>query len=50
MTRNLLNTRRIPEIILLMPRRIGLKNIIRVSKTADSFLSPINPGTIIERI
>src|SRR6185436_1221797 len=45
-TRNFLNTISTAEIILLMPKIIGLKNIMRVSMTVASFLSAVKPGAI----
>ena len=35
-----------PEKILLIPNKIGLKNIIRVSKTVKALFSPLKPGAI----
>ena len=44
---NLRKTCKTEEIILLIPSKIGLKNIMRVRNTASSFFSPENPGAII---
>ena len=41
--RNLLKTLRTAEIILLMPRIIGLKNIILVKRTVKAFFSSKKP-------
>ena len=46
--KNLLKILKIPEIILLIPKKIGLKNIILVNKTVNSFFSTENPGAIQE--
>ncbi len=48
--KNLLKIIRTAEIMLLTPINMGLKNIILVSRTVVSFLSPENPGTIKEII
>jgi len=45
---NLWKTCNIPLIMLLAPKIIGLRNIIRISNIAISFLSPENPGATME--
>src|SRR3989344_7531880 len=47
-TKNLWKTCKIPLIILLAPKIIGPKNIIRISITVNSFFSSENPGAIKE--
>jgi len=49
-TKNLLKTLNTPDIILLIPKIIGLKNIILVKLTVAANFSPEKPGTIKKRI
>ena len=45
-TKNLWKTCKIPLTTLLTPKMMGLKNIIRMSKTVSIFFAAENPGAI----
>lgn len=47
-TKNRLKICKMPLIILLMPKIIGLKNMMRISAAVISFFSGENPGAIRE--
>src|SRR4030042_3533635 len=44
---NLRKTCKTEEMILLIPSKMGLKNMIRVSRIVRAFFSPENPGAMM---